>query len=269
MRAPSITIAHGVCDATGSHTKSFSSLRYDMPWPIYAGTMLHDWCEANGFSKYEKAVAAYCDDLDDVADLEISDIVSITESTNMPHVKKRKFENAVEVVKRNRMSGAPLSAIQARRWMLYVLSRHRDWSVWIMCVRHPLKNSEKQDHTNREHRHERHSEWHSPRPPPRTECAHAHATRAGTRAAPRTSSVRRRHLLLPLQKMHSCPTRTTSPRWRSSPRLQRAAAAAARRPRPARRRRPARAAVTRRARAPAFRRRARSTRRVRAIHLSR
>ena len=139
MRAPSITIAHGVCDATGSHTKSFSSLRYDMPWPIYAGTMLHDWCEANGFSKYEKAVAAYCDDLDDVADLEISDIVSITESTNMPHVKKRKFENAVEVVKRNRTSGAPLSAIQARRWMLYVLSRHRDWSVWIMCVRHPLK----------------------------------------------------------------------------------------------------------------------------------
>ena len=139
MRAPSITIAHGVCDATGSHTKSFSSLRYDMPWPIYAGTMLHDWCEANGFSKYEKAVAAYCDDLDDVADLEISDIVSITESTKMPHVKKRKFENAVEVVKRNRTSGAPLSAIQVRRWMLYVLSRHRDWSVWIMCVRHPLK----------------------------------------------------------------------------------------------------------------------------------
>ena len=111
-----------------------------------------------------------------------------------------------------------------------------------------IKNAEKQDHTNREHRHERHSEWHSPRPPPRTGCAHAHATRAGTRAVPRTSSVRRRHLLLPLQKMHSCPTRTTSPRWRSSPRLRRAAAAVARRPRPARRRRPARAAVTRRAR---------------------
>ena len=63
MRAPFITIAHGVCLLydTGSHTKPFSRLRSDMPLLIYpAATMLHDRCEANDFSEYEKDTTAYC-----------------------------------------------------------------------------------------------------------------------------------------------------------------------------------------------------------------
>ena len=62
MRAPSVTIAHGVCLLydTGSHTKSFSRLRSDMPLLIYPAAVLHDRCEANAFSEYEKEFTAYC-----------------------------------------------------------------------------------------------------------------------------------------------------------------------------------------------------------------
>ena len=45
-----------------------------MPLHLYAGAMMHDWCEAKGFSKYEKEISKHCDDLDDVADLEMTDI---------------------------------------------------------------------------------------------------------------------------------------------------------------------------------------------------
>ena len=83
--------------------------------------MMHDWCEAKGFSKYEKEISKYCDDLDDVADLEMTDIGSIAETTGMALVKKRKFVQAVDDAKRHRASGAPMSAIQVRRWVLYVI----------------------------------------------------------------------------------------------------------------------------------------------------
>jgi len=39
----------------------------------------------------------------------------------MALVKKRKFVQAVDDVKRHRASGAPMSAIQVRRWVLYVI----------------------------------------------------------------------------------------------------------------------------------------------------
>ena len=62
MRAPSITIAHGVCLLydMGSHTKSFSRLTSDMPLLIYPAAMLHDRCEANDFSEYKKEMRRQC-----------------------------------------------------------------------------------------------------------------------------------------------------------------------------------------------------------------
>ena len=98
-----------------------SAIRH-MPLHLYAGAMMHDWCEAKGFSKYEKEISKHCDDLDDVADLEMTDIDSIAETTDMALVKKRKFVQAVDDSMRHRASGAPMmSAIQVRRWVLYVI----------------------------------------------------------------------------------------------------------------------------------------------------
>ena len=57
----------------------------------------------------------YCDDLGDVADLEMAEIGSIAETTDMALVEKRKFVQAVDDAKRHRASGAPMSAIQVRR----------------------------------------------------------------------------------------------------------------------------------------------------------
>jgi hypothetical protein len=109
---------YGVCLLYHVHLfESFSSVSAicHMPLHLYAGAMMHDWCEAKGFSKYEKEISKYCDDLDDVADLEMTDIDSIAETTDMALVKKRKFVQAVDDVKRHRASGAPMSAIQVRR----------------------------------------------------------------------------------------------------------------------------------------------------------
>ena len=52
----------------------------------------------------------------------MTDIGSIAETTDMALVKKRKFVQAADDAKRHRASGAPMmSAIQVRRWVLYVI----------------------------------------------------------------------------------------------------------------------------------------------------
>ena len=116
---------HGVCLLYHVHLfESFSSVSAicHVPLHLYAGAMMHDWCEAKGFSKYEKEISKHCDDLDDVADLEMTDIDSIAETTDMALVKKRKFVQAVDDVKSHRASGAPMmSTIQVRRWVLCVI----------------------------------------------------------------------------------------------------------------------------------------------------
>ena len=56
-----------------------------------------------------------------LAAVNAGDVASVPPKELDALVKKRKFVQAVDDVKRHRASGAPMSAIQVRRWVLYVI----------------------------------------------------------------------------------------------------------------------------------------------------